>query len=220
MIVAMMARPVAGVRNHSVIVTLPGSPKGAKENLQAILKLLPHACSLADGADSRKLHASGMHKLDKTAEISESITRSCRNTRSCHHVHGESSNTGSELHRGEISQIMIPRRHRSSPYSIVPVKTALDAISEYTPPLLKDKIPVDESIVGTVLAEDVKAKESVPAFRASIVDGYAVSMFLPQFFGELWDLETVAIAYNLQELTELLACCTGGWRGIEGQISC
>lgn len=34
--------------------------------------------------------------------------------------------------------------------------------------------PVDSSLVGHVLAEDVTARESVPAYRASIVDGYAV----------------------------------------------
>jgi gephyrin len=32
------------------------------------------------------------------------------------------------------------------------------------------------SLSGSVLAEDVKATESVPAFRASIVDGYAVKI--------------------------------------------
>ncbi|KAG9721249.1 hypothetical protein KCU73_g14299, partial [Aureobasidium melanogenum] len=35
-------------------------------------------------------------------------------------------------------------------------------------------LPVNESLVGHVLAQDVTAPESVPAFRASIVDGYAV----------------------------------------------
>lgn len=171
MTVAMMARPVAGVRNRSVIITLPGSPKGAKENLQAILKLLPHACSLADGADSRTMHADSMQKLEKTAEISGSTIMISREKWLCHHVHGEPSNVN---HNGDLSQVMIPRRHRSSPYPIIPVKTALEAISDHTPPPVIAKVPVDENLAGVVLAEDVKAKESVPAFRASIVDGYAV----------------------------------------------
>ena len=179
MIVAMMARPVAGVRNQSVIITLPGSPKGAKENLQAILELLPHACNLADGADSRALHAGGMQKLEKTSEILQSTSLSSRGMRSCPHIHGEWSDADSKMRSGETPQFMIPERHRSSPYPMIPVKTALDAISDNTPPTIVEKVPVDKKIVGAVLAEDVKAKESVPAFRASIVDGYAVSTCPP-----------------------------------------
>lgn len=64
-----MSRPVAGVRNRTVILTLPGSPKGAKENLQAVLKLLPHACIQAAGADSRQIHAGGVKQLEKEAGV-------------------------------------------------------------------------------------------------------------------------------------------------------
>jgi gephyrin len=66
---AMMARPVAGTRNQSLIVTLPGSPKGAKENLEAIIKFLPHACNQAAGGDSRAMHAGGVKKLEKEAGV-------------------------------------------------------------------------------------------------------------------------------------------------------
>src|SRR3954467_11136540 len=65
-----MSRPVAGVRNKTIILTLPGSPKGAKDNLQSILKLLPHACQQAAGADSRTLHSGGIKNLEKEAGIS------------------------------------------------------------------------------------------------------------------------------------------------------
>ena len=65
-----MARPVAGVRKQTLILTLPGSPKGAKENLEAVLKLLPHACLQAAGAESRPLHAGGVKKLEKDAGVS------------------------------------------------------------------------------------------------------------------------------------------------------
>ena len=69
MIVAAMSRPVAGVRNKTLIVTVPGSPKGAKENLQAIIKLLPHGCVQAAGANSRQIHAGGVEKLEKDAGL-------------------------------------------------------------------------------------------------------------------------------------------------------
>jgi molybdenum cofactor synthesis domain-containing protein len=43
---AMLSRAVAGIRGHTLIVNLPGSPKGALENLQTILPVLPHAVQL------------------------------------------------------------------------------------------------------------------------------------------------------------------------------
>lgn len=56
------------------------------------------------------------------------------------------------------------------------VDDALELISEQTPAPVVEKVPVNMKIGGSVLAEDVKAAESVPAFRASIVDGYAIKI--------------------------------------------
>lgn len=66
---AMMARPVAGVRHETIVITLPGSPKGAKENLQCVIRLLPHACTQARGADSRVLHQGGVPQLERQAGV-------------------------------------------------------------------------------------------------------------------------------------------------------
>lgn len=71
-----MARPVAGVRKQTLILTLPGSPKGAKENLEAVLKLLPHACVQAAGAASRPLHVGGVKKLEQDAGVSSKSSTS------------------------------------------------------------------------------------------------------------------------------------------------
>lgn len=43
---AMLSRAVAGIRGKTLIVNLPGSPKAAVENLEAILPVLPHAVAL------------------------------------------------------------------------------------------------------------------------------------------------------------------------------
>ena len=86
---AMMSRPVAGVRHKTVIITLPGSPKGAKENLQAVLKTLPHACLQAAGADSRALHSGGIKNLEKDAGI-----KSQQGSHSHDHSHGHSHGHG------------------------------------------------------------------------------------------------------------------------------
>lgn len=47
---AALSRAVAGVRGSTLIVNLPGSPRGATECLQAIATLLPHAAEVLRGA--------------------------------------------------------------------------------------------------------------------------------------------------------------------------
>jgi len=43
---AMLSRNIAGIRGKTLIINLPGSPKGAVENLQVVLPVLPHAIQL------------------------------------------------------------------------------------------------------------------------------------------------------------------------------
>ena len=46
---AALSRAIAGTRGRTLIVNLPGSPKGAVESLDAILKLIPHMVRLLEG---------------------------------------------------------------------------------------------------------------------------------------------------------------------------
>lgn len=46
---ALLSRAVCGVRGTSVILNLPGSPKGALESLGSVIDLLPHALDLLAG---------------------------------------------------------------------------------------------------------------------------------------------------------------------------
>lgn len=199
---AMMSRPVAGVRNKTIIITLPGSPKGAKENLQALLKLLPHACSQAAGEDSRTAHAGGVKKLEKDAGIgsgassSSSAAAASSHTHSHDHDHSHShSHSHDHSHGHDHGGHKVPKAHtepserppqsndprlgashraRSSPYPMLSVQDAIKTILENTPSPVAESRPFSTDLVGCVVSQDIKAAEAVPAYRASIVDGYAV----------------------------------------------
>jgi gephyrin len=197
----MMARPVAGVRNQTLIITLPGSPKGAKENLEAIIKLLPHACNQAAGANSRALHAGGVANLEKEAGVSARASSGrfvslhyplpatpnigqvpIHSHNHNHHHHHHGSHTGPTAHtRTKERPSVISNdpaigpihRQRKSPYPMLTVSDALQEIAKHS--LKPNAVIVSAgNAIGQVLAEDVWAAESVPAFRASIVDGYAI----------------------------------------------
>ena len=47
---AILSRGVAVLRQRSIILNLPGSPKGAVESLDALAQLLPHAIRVLHGA--------------------------------------------------------------------------------------------------------------------------------------------------------------------------
>jgi len=48
----MISRAVVGIRKQSLIVNLPGSPRGAKENLSAILPALKHTIEKIKGDET------------------------------------------------------------------------------------------------------------------------------------------------------------------------
>jgi molybdopterin adenylyltransferase len=49
---AALSRAVAGIRGKTLIINLPGSPKGAVENLEAVWDAIPHAVAKIQGDQS------------------------------------------------------------------------------------------------------------------------------------------------------------------------
>lgn len=50
---AWLSRGIAGLRGRTLIVNLPGSPRGVEECLRVLLPLLPHALEMGDGQGHR-----------------------------------------------------------------------------------------------------------------------------------------------------------------------
>ena len=53
---AMLSRAVAAVRGRTLIINLPGSEKGVRESLGAVLDVLPHALELLQGQTEHPEH--------------------------------------------------------------------------------------------------------------------------------------------------------------------
>jgi gephyrin len=148
---AMLSRPVAGTRNKTLVVTLPGKPKACKENLDILRVALPHLFNLMRAKPD--LH----HKTG------------CQ----CGHNHGDGKNHNDESLSLPIDDVV--NRPRQSPFSMLSVAEASTIVSRFATRLQTDHINVDsDDLVGRVLAEAVYARHNVPNTRVSLVDGYAV----------------------------------------------
>ncbi len=53
---AMISRGVCGIRNSTLIINLPGSPKGVRESFLVIAPVLNHAIALLTGSPGGGLH--------------------------------------------------------------------------------------------------------------------------------------------------------------------
>ncbi|KAI9478743.1 MAG: MoaB/Mog domain-containing protein [Benjaminiella poitrasii] len=168
---AALSRPVTGIRGKSFIITLPGSPKACKENMDAVLKVLPHALDLLLGRSVKKMHNKIQHQ--QKSDVSAESTTGDLHHHNCihrHDVEGHPSQTGTSA----SLNTPISRRARSSPYPLISVEKAHEIIAKHSNLLNTITMPVSQFLTGFVLAEDVQSLEPVPGYRASTVDGYAV----------------------------------------------
>ena len=184
---AMLSRPVCGIRGSTLIVNLPGSKKGSQECFEFIAPTLQHAFDLlTENVDKvRKTHSS-MEKVCVHKESSSKSTSSRSSQESIGSIGSPSSREESPLPKYEpraspVQKPIVPPsiscvalRDRKSRYPMIPVSKALslilDSIEVKRKRLL---VNLHAGLLGKVLMEDVRAKEPHPPFRASLKDGYA-----------------------------------------------
>ncbi|KAI8052291.1 molybdenum cofactor biosynthesis protein [Syncephalis plumigaleata] len=196
---AALSRPICGMRGNTVIITLPGSPKAALENLSAVLPILPHALELARGTTSSRAAHDALANPNMPAGPGSSpgaLAPAAGGANYCsirvpsHTILGTLPRSaqagGAGAHPRSVSPIpqlgQNPRpitspanRIRVSPYPLTPVGDALALVHEYAKRLPPINVTLNTNIAGAVVAEDIHAREPVPAYRASTMDGYAVN---------------------------------------------
>jgi gephyrin len=166
---AILSRPTCGIRNKTLIITLPGSPKACVENLEPLLPALGHAVELIRGGSGRSTHES----LQKVA--STPIAPNLHKVHACRHTeHATSGETTVHRSLSLFARGGVADRHRVSPFPMIEMNEALGTIADACTEPVPVQHPVNSSLVGMILAESVQSKEPIPGFRASIVDGYAV----------------------------------------------
>ncbi|KAF9547900.1 hypothetical protein EC957_007627 [Mortierella hygrophila] len=187
---AALSRAVSGIRGQTLVLTFPGSPKAVKENFEAVAKMLPHAIDLARGGTGKKIHEK-MQGGPRPSGVAPTATEEKSQTESLHshgqgHGHGHGHGHGGHtcFHHSDREAktdaaslglgTPVSRRLRKSPYPLIPMEQALSSVMDRVVPLPSVQKPVDGSLIGAVLDEDVVAVEAVPGYRASILDGYAV----------------------------------------------
>ncbi|KAJ2365858.1 hypothetical protein H4S01_003019 [Coemansia sp. RSA 2610] len=154
---AALSQVAAGVAGGALVLAVPGSRKGAVENVQQILDVLPHAVDTAAATGgTRHLHKEGGHVACGCARPGD--------------LAGDGSAQGlsNELGAG------VARRARASPYPMVAEAAALERVLACVDALPVRRVGLAELAPGHVLAEDVAAQENVPGYRASVMDGYAM----------------------------------------------
>ncbi|XP_019642785.1 PREDICTED: gephyrin-like isoform X4 [Branchiostoma belcheri] len=180
---AMLSRPVCGIRKNTLIINLPGSKKGSQECFHFVLPALPHALDLlADHRQNIQVTHNAMNTGDGMSAGAENSRTPAGSTdspatvsaTSMHSTGSHGSSSSKESHKqSRIDITKVARRPRSSPFAIIPMEKAINIVLDeaYT---LGTEIVSYRDVLSRVLAQDVYAQDPLPPFPASTKDGYAV----------------------------------------------
>ncbi|XP_063217717.1 gephyrin [Bacillus rossius redtenbacheri] len=168
---AMLSRPLCGIRSRTLIINLPGSTKGSQECFESIAMSLPHAVALLRNAQAeventhQQLEAEGpKHHHHLHHGLSHHH----------HHHHHHSHHRHSQaVVDSKVDVSKVARRARTSAYPLIDVQTAQQTVLEHARVLGTETVKFKDAL-GRVLSEDVVARDALPPFPASIKDGYAV----------------------------------------------
>lgn len=151
---AAVSRPVAGTRKNTLIVTLPGSVKAVKENLEALFNqgVINHALDLIKGGNGREVHAA----------LAQSSGQQPQSSHDCHHHHHHDHGHQSSEPRNVLSHdpsapggfpiiyrfhnckliSQVSTRNRQSPYTLVSFEDAIRLIQQNIKTLPTQTLPV------------------------------------------------------------------------------
>ncbi|KAF8635012.1 hypothetical protein AX15_000594 [Amanita polypyramis BW_CC] len=165
---AALSRPVAGTIHDTLVVTLPGSVKAVKENMETLLKdgLISHAVELIRGGSGQVVHAALAGSGASTQGHSH------RHSDHPHHHHHEIPQPRTLLSQNPTAPVSARQRH--SPFPIISFEQAMGLVLSKISPLGKVNLPVAASLMGHILAENVCAAQDVPPTPTTNVDGYAL----------------------------------------------
>ncbi|CAG9864807.1 unnamed protein product [Phyllotreta striolata] len=145
--IAMLSRPLSGIRDNTMIVNLPGSPEMVSECFGIIKEALPLALELLTEQKKSVVSGHGAILSDSGASVVQTTS----------------------LSKVKLAPL------RKYCYPIIDVEVASAIIKDICSDKEEttETVPLERSL-NRIVAEDFCAEESIPSFATSIIDGYAV----------------------------------------------